>query len=98
MFDSLLLLLNGFVDCLSLMNIFCAIVGSLLGSLIGVLPGLGISGTVAILLPLTYGMSPLSALIMISGIYFSFHQCSQTWRALAATWSSRGPHRLPLRS
>ena len=70
MFDSLLLLLNGFVDCLSLMNIFCAIVGSLLGSLIGVLPGLGISGTVAILLPLTYGMSPLSALIMISGIYF----------------------------
>jgi len=67
---SLLLLLNGFKDCMTLVNILCAIVGCLLGSLIGVLPGLGISGTVAILLPMTYGMQPLSALIMISGIYF----------------------------
>lgn len=70
MLETLALLGQGFLDCLTLVNIFCAIVGCLLGSLIGVLPGLGISGTVAILLPITYGMEPLSALIMISGIYF----------------------------
>ena len=70
MIETLSLLGHGFLSCLTLMNIFCAIVGCLLGSLIGVLPGLGISGTVAILLPVTFGMEPLSALIMISGIYF----------------------------
>jgi len=68
--DTLLLFLNGFKDCLTIVNLLCAVTGCLLGSLIGVLPGLGISGTVAILLPITYGMTPLSALIMISGIYF----------------------------
>jgi len=68
--STVLLFLQGFKDCLTLMNITCAVIGCLLGSLIGVLPGLGISGTVAILLPMTYGMTPLSALIMISGIYF----------------------------
>ncbi|MBR4426984.1 MAG: tripartite tricarboxylate transporter permease [Spirochaetales bacterium] len=66
----MLLFLQGLKACLTLMNLFCAVVGCLVGSLIGVLPGLGISGTVAILLPMTYGMQPLSALIMISGIYF----------------------------
>ncbi len=70
MLQTLTLLGQGFLECLTVGNIFCAIIGCLLGSLIGVLPGLGISGTVAILLPITYGMSPLSALIMISGIYF----------------------------
>lgn len=70
MLETLSLLGNGLLDCLTFTNILCAVVGCLLGSLIGVLPGLGISGTVAILLPVTYGMSPLSALIMISGIYF----------------------------
>lgn len=70
MLETLSLLGHGFLDCLTFTNILCAIVGCLLGSLIGVLPGLGISGTVAILLPVTYGMNPLSALIMISGIYF----------------------------
>ena len=53
MLETLDLLGQGFLDCLTLVNIFCAIVGCLLGSLIGVLPGLGISGTVATLLPIT---------------------------------------------
>jgi putative tricarboxylic transport membrane protein len=70
MLESLALLGQGFIDCLTIPNMIAAIVGCMLGSLIGVLPGLGISGTVAILLPITYGMSPLTALIMISGIYF----------------------------
>ena len=70
MLESLQLLGQGFLDCLSLANLAAVLIGSLLGTLIGVLPGLGISGTVAILLPITYGMDPLTALIMISGIYF----------------------------
>lgn len=70
MFESLMSLGQGFIDCLSITNIIAATIGSLLGSLIGVLPGLGISGTVAILLPISYGMEPLTALILISGIYF----------------------------
>jgi len=61
---------SGFLACLTPMNILCAIVGVLVGTLAGVLPGLGISGSVAILLPITYNMEPLTALIMVSGIFF----------------------------
>lgn len=68
--NSLLLLGNGIVSCLSIQNIICCAIGSIIGSLIGVLPGIGISGTIAILLPITYGMDTLTALIMISGVFF----------------------------
>jgi putative tricarboxylic transport membrane protein len=68
--EALALLGSGFLDCLSWANLLAAVVGVLLGTLAGVLPGLGITGTVAILLPFSYGMGPLTALIMISGIYF----------------------------
>jgi putative tricarboxylic transport membrane protein len=51
-------------------NIFYMLVGILLGVLIGVLPGLGGANGVAILLPLTFGMSPTSAIIMLSCIYW----------------------------
>ncbi len=61
---------QGFIDCLQPINILCAIVGVMAGTLAGVLPGLGISGSVAILLPITYSMEPLTALIMVSGIFF----------------------------
>lgn len=68
--SSFILLGKGILSCLTLQNLLCCTVGSLIGSLIGVLPGIGISGTVAILLPITYGFEPLTALIMLSGIYF----------------------------
>ena len=70
MFQSFAYLGQGFIDCMSPINIFCCIIGVLVGTLAGVLPGLGISGSVAILLPITYSMDPLTALIMVSGIFF----------------------------
>src|SRR6187399_1933312 len=47
-----------------------AFIGSLLGTLIGVLPGIGPVATIAMLLPTTYALQPVSALIMLAGIYY----------------------------
>jgi TctA family transporter len=51
-------------------NIFYCFVGVLLGTLVGVLPGIGPTGTVAILLPITFTFEPVTALIMLAGIYY----------------------------
>jgi len=60
----------GFETALNLQNLLYAFVGCLLGTLIGVLPGLGPSTTIAMLLPITYTLPPVSALIMLAGIYY----------------------------
>jgi TctA family transporter len=60
----------GFETALSLQNLFYAFAGCLLGTLIGVLPGLGPAATIAMLLPITYALPPVSALIMLAGIYY----------------------------
>jgi putative tricarboxylic transport membrane protein len=60
----------GFGEALSLTNIAFCFVGVLLGTLIGVLPGLGPAATIAMLLPITFTLSPNSALIMLAGIYY----------------------------
>jgi TctA family transporter len=60
----------GFETALSLQNLAYAFIGCLLGTLIGVLPGLGPSTTIAMLLPITYTLPPVSALIMLAGIYY----------------------------
>ncbi len=70
MVESLDALFHGFAVALTLQNIFFMFVGILLGVLIGVLPGLGGANGVAILLPLTFSMSPTSAIIMLSCIYW----------------------------
>lgn len=67
MWDNILL---GFAHAGTLGNLGYALAGALLGTLIGVLPGLGPLATIAILLPFTYGLEPLSALIMLAGIYY----------------------------
>lgn len=51
-------------------NLLFCFVGVLIGTLIGVLPGLGPVGTMAILLPVTYGISPVTAIVMLAGIYY----------------------------
>ncbi|MET0430038.1 MAG: tripartite tricarboxylate transporter permease, partial [Microvirga sp.] len=51
-------------------NLALCFVGCLLGTLVGVLPGVGPIATIAILLPITFGLEPVSALIMLSGIYY----------------------------
>ena len=60
----------GFATALSVANLSYCFVGVLLGTAIGVLPGLGPLPTIAMLLPLTYGLEPTSALIMLAGIYY----------------------------
>ncbi|QDL36799.1 tripartite tricarboxylate transporter permease [Rhodoferax sediminis] len=51
-------------------NLLYAFIGCLLGTLIGVLPGIGPVATIAMLLPATYALPPVSALIMLAGIYY----------------------------
>lgn len=63
-------LFHGFSVILTPMNILLMFVGIILGVLIGVLPGLGGANGVAILLPLTFTMTPVSAIIMLSCIYW----------------------------
>jgi len=63
-------LFHGFAVVLQPFNLVLMVVGILLGVIIGVLPGLGGANGVAILLPLTFSMSPTSAIIMLSCIYW----------------------------
>jgi len=60
----------GLSVALTPVNLIYVFVGALIGTLIGVLPGIGPLATVAMLLPLTFTMSPASGLIMIAGIYY----------------------------
>ena len=60
----------GFGTALTLQNLLYAFAGCLIGTLIGVLPGVGPVATLAMLLPATYALEPTSALIMLAGIYY----------------------------
>ncbi|KQT93785.1 tripartite tricarboxylate transporter TctA [Marmoricola sp. Leaf446] len=64
------LLLDGFATALTPSNLLFAVVGVLLGTAVGVLPGIGPAMTVALLLPVTYSVPADSALIMFAGIYY----------------------------
>jgi putative tricarboxylic transport membrane protein len=68
--EAITALFHGFNVVLTPMNLVLMVVGIVLGVLIGVLPGLGGANGVAILLPLTFSMSPTSAIIMLSCIYW----------------------------
>lgn len=70
MLDSLSLLLGGLTTATQPENLVWCFVGVLVGTLVGVLPGLGPITTVALLLPITYHLPPLAALIMLAGIYY----------------------------
>ena len=50
-------------------NILLCLIGARVGTLVGVLPGIGTIATVAMLLPITFGLPPVGALIMLAGIY-----------------------------
>src|SRR5262247_1522857 len=60
----------GFGVALSPLNLLYCFMGVLLGTLIGVLPGIGPVATIAMLLPVTFTLPPVSALIMLAGIYY----------------------------
>src|SRR5947208_10928909 len=66
-FENILL---GFQIAITPFNLFMAVVGIILGTIIGVLPGLGGANGVALLLPLTFSMSPTSAIILLTCLYW----------------------------
>jgi putative tricarboxylic transport membrane protein len=63
-------LMMGFGIALTWSNLMYCLIGCLLGTLIGVLPGIGPVATIAMLLPATFALHPVSALIMLAGIYY----------------------------
>lgn len=63
-------LAHGFSVALLPMNLMWCLVGCFLGTIVGILPGLGPAATIAMLLPMTYNMSPSSGIIMLAGIYY----------------------------
>jgi putative tricarboxylic transport membrane protein len=60
----------GFGVALTPVNLLYCLIGVMLGTLIGVLPGIGPVATIAMLLPVTFSLSPITALIMLAGIYY----------------------------
>lgn len=67
--ESLDLLLDGFAQAITPMNLLWVVVGALLGTAVGVLPGLGSSMAVALLLPVTFTLDPTSAFVMFCAVY-----------------------------
>src|SRR3954454_12832587 len=62
-------------------NILFCLLGALVGTLVGVLPGIGTVATIAMLLPITFGLPPVGALIMLAGIYYGA-QCGGSATAI----------------
>lgn len=68
--ETLSLLLNGFGEALTATNLLYCFIGVVLGTAVGVLPGLGSAMAVALLVPVTFQLEPTSAFIMFAGVYF----------------------------
>ena len=75
MFDSLMM---GFSVALSPTNLLYCLIGALLGTIVGVLPGIGPLTTIAMLLPVTFTLPALPSLIMLAGIYYGAHHAGAT--------------------
>lgn len=63
-------ILDGLMTALQPVNLLWLVFGAFLGTIVGILPGLGAATGVAILIPLTFGMDPVSALILMAAIYY----------------------------
>jgi putative tricarboxylic transport membrane protein len=83
--DTLTHIYNGFAVCLQPINLWYTFLGCFLGTIIGVLPGIGPSAGIALLIPVTYGMNPTSALIMMSGIFYGARYGGSTTAILINT-------------
>ena len=68
--DQITLLFEGFAHALTPINLLWVLIGAVLGTAVGVLPGLGSAMAVALLLPVTFSLEPTAAFIMFAGIYF----------------------------
>ena len=83
--DTLTHIYNGFAVCLQPINLWYTFLGCFLGTIIGVLPGIGPSAGIALLIPVTYGMNPTSALIMMCGIFYGARYGGSTTAILINT-------------
>jgi putative tricarboxylic transport membrane protein len=88
--ETLSLLAHGFAVALTPYNLMWAAIGVTLGTAIGVLPGIGPSTTVALLLPMTFGLEPTSAFIMFAGIYYGAQYGGSTAAILLNTPGEAG--------
>ena len=70
MSGTLLDLWHGFGVALQPNNLLWCFVGVMFGNIVGVLPGMGVMAAISLLLPLTFGMAPVAAILMLSGIYY----------------------------
>ena len=78
-------ILGGFATALTPVNLFYCFIGVLLGTITGLLPGLGSPTAVALLLPLTIVLEPVTALIMLAGIYYGTQYGATITSVLVAT-------------
>jgi putative tricarboxylic transport membrane protein len=83
--DTMTHILNGFSVALQPINLWYTFIGCFLGTVIGVLPGIGPSATIALLIPVTYGMNPTSALIMMAGVFYGARYGGSTTAILINT-------------
>lgn len=70
MFESFALLFDGFANALAPEHLVWIFVGTMLGVMIGALPGLGPTAGMAVLLPVAFSMNPISSIVMLGGIYY----------------------------
>ncbi len=91
-------LMDGFGTALTPLNLLWAALGVLLGTAIGVLPGIGPAMAVALLLPVTYGLDPVAAFIMFAGIYYGAMFGGSTTSILLNTPARAPPWSRPWRA
>ena len=83
--DTFTHIINGFSVAMQPINLWYTFLGVFMGTIIGVLPGIGPSAGIALLIPITYGMNPTSALIMMAGIYYGAKYGGSTTAILIRT-------------
>jgi putative tricarboxylic transport membrane protein len=85
MYDLVSNLAMGFGVAVTPTNIMLVMIGALVGTLIGVLPGIGSLATIAMLLPITFGLPPVGALIMLAGISLAIAAIGSFFAGCVAT-------------
>ena len=83
--ETLTHIINGFGVAIQPINLWYTFLGVFMGTIIGVLPGIGPSAGIALLIPVTFGMNPTSALIMMAGIYYGAKYGGSTTAILIRT-------------
>src|SRR2546427_9959419 len=82
--------MQGFAVALQPANLLWCLVGVVLGTVVGIMPGLGPPATIAMLLPLTFLMNPAGAMIMLAGIYYGAKYGGSTTPLLLNVSGGRG--------